>query len=124
MNKKIIKPPYRIILLLTLLLILAENITLTLLIPDISAYFEILIHLLILYFVIKNHRFTAFAIWLWATLYLFAYTAVRVSLKSLIIMRGDGWEIDSARFYLEVFLLSLGFLLMFFADKIYVEKEG
>ena len=64
------------------------------------------------------------AIWLWATLYLFAFTAVQVGAKSLIIMRGDSWEIDSSRYYIELFMIAIGILIMFLGDNIYkINKE-
>ena len=123
MEKKIIKKPFRIVLLLTLVFILVKNISLTLLIPDVSAYIEITVHLTILYLVVKNHRLTDWAIWLWATLYLFAYTAVKVGAKSLIILRGDAWEINSTRYYIDVFLVVLGIIIMILGDRLYKEED-
>ena len=91
---------------------------------DITAYLEIVIHLIILYLILQNHRFTETAIWLWATLYLFAFTAVQAGAKSLIIMRGDSWEVDKVRYYIELFMIILGLFFMFLGEKIYDKKEA
>ena len=122
-KKKIIKSPYRMVLLLVVSLLLLKNISLTLLVADISAYIDIFIHCLIIFLIVKNHRFTEFVIWVWSTLYLFVYTGIKLGAKSLIIWRGDGWEINSQRYYIDLFLFSLGILLMVFGHKIYKEEE-
>ncbi|MEO1262341.1 MAG: hypothetical protein AAFZ15_26275 [Bacteroidota bacterium] len=123
-KKKIIKTPYRILLLLVVTLLLIKNISLTLLIADISAYIDILIHSLIIYLIVKNHRFTEFVIWVWSTLFLFVYTGIKLGAKSLIIWRGDGWEINTQRYYIDLFLFLLGLLLMIFGHKIYKEESS
>lgn len=122
MAQQKINQPYRSILLITIVFLLVKNISLTLLVVDISAYIDIFIHCLLIYLIVKNHRYTGTVLWVWATLYLFVYTGIKVGAKSLIILRGDAWEINMPRYYIDLFLVGLGLLLLIFGNKMFEKK--
>ena len=86
--------------------------------------FPFFLHIVLMYLLAKNHRFAEHVVWAWAIIYLLVFTGIKVGAKSLIIWRGDGWEINSLRYYIDLFLLSLGLLLIFFGNKMTLKKEN
>lgn len=89
---------------------------------DFSALLEISIYLLLLYFLINNHVQTKVALLSWAAFYLVMLTGVKAGAKTLVIMGGNGWEIDDTRYQIDLFLVSLGLFILIFNKKLFLEK--
>lgn len=123
MSKKILKSPLRTTLIIVISLLLIKNISIAALLFDGSAIIDLFVHSLLLFIIIKNYRYTRFLIWVWATLYLFVYTGIKAGAKSLIILRGDSWEINMSRYYIDLFLVVFGLVLLIFEDKLYKEES-
>ncbi len=70
------------------------------------------IHILLIYFLVFNHPYTKSAIFYWALFYLLILTGVKAGGKTLVIMGGNGWEIDSFRYGVDLFLVFLGVVVM------------
>ena len=114
--------PFRVVVLVALVLILLENLALTVLLPDLSSLIPATIHLLLIYLLVSNHRFARFFMHAWAIIYIFIFTGIQTAAKTLIIWRGDGWEVDSGRYNFDLFLLSVGVMVLFFEHKIFPDN--
>ncbi|GEM_PF-5308047 len=91
---------------------------------DVSALLESSIYVLLLYFLINNHAQTKVALLSWAGIYLILMTGVKAGAKTLVIMAGNGWEINSTRYQLDLFLLAVGFLICIFRKQFFQKKTN
>jgi len=91
---------------------------------DLSALLEASIYVLLLYFIMSNHEQTKVALLSWAGIYLILLTGIKAGAKSLVIMGGNGWEINSTRYRLDLFLVALGFFIILFRKFLFQEKTG
>ena len=89
---------------------------------DFSALLEISIYCLLLYFLVSNHPQTKVALLSWAAFYLVILTGIKAGAKTLVIMGGNGWEINTTRFRIDVFLVILGVFILVFHKKLFAEK--
>ncbi len=89
---------------------------------DFSALLEASIYILLLYLLISNHEQTKVALLSWAGIYLIIMTGIKAGAKSLVIMGGNGWEINSTRYKLDLFLVALGFLIIIFRKYLFIEQ--
>ena len=118
-NKITIKEPYRTVLLVSLIFLLIKNLLLLVLLTDVESLIPAAIHIGIIYLIRQNHRFTEWAIRAWAIIYLLIFTGIKAGAKTLIILRGDGWEISSTRYYIDLFLVGVGIMVLIFSHKIF-----
>ncbi len=81
---------------------------------DITVLLEASIYVLLLYFLVNNHEQTKVALLAWAGIYLVLMTGVKAGAKTLVIMAGNGWEIDSTRYQIDLFLVAVGFFVLLF----------
>lgn len=70
------------------------------------------IHVLIIYFLLSNHRYAKPAVFYWALFYLLILTGVKAGGKTLVILGGNGWEIDTLRYCIDLFLVFLGIVVL------------
>ena len=89
---------------------------------DFSALLEASIYVLLLYFLLSNHEQTKVAFLSWASIYLIVLTGIKAGAKSLVIMGGNGWEINPIRYRMDLFLVGLGFFIIFFRKYLFQEK--
>lgn len=89
---------------------------------DPSALLEISIYLLLLYFLVNNHVQTKVALLSWAGFYLFILTGIKAGAKTLVIMGGNGWEIDDTRYQMDLFLVALGLFILIFNKKLFLKN--
>ena len=89
---------------------------------DLSVLLEASVYILLLYFLLSNHEQTKVALLSWAGIYLIVLTGIKAGAKSLVIMGGNGWEINTTRYQMDLFLVVLGFLIMFFRKFLFQEK--
>ncbi|MEM1121531.1 MAG: hypothetical protein AAGJ18_13865 [Bacteroidota bacterium] len=89
---------------------------------DFSALLEISIYLVLLYFIIYNHVQTKVAVLSWAAFYLVSLTGIKAGAKTLVIMGGNGWEINTTRYQIDIFLVILGIFLLSFHKKLFQKK--
>ena len=90
---------------------------------DLSVLLEASIYVLLLYFLVNNHEQTKVALLSWAGIYLVLMTGVKAGAKTLVIMAGNGWEINSSRYQLDLFLVAVGFLVLLFRKYFFIKKE-
>jgi len=88
-----------------------------------SVLLESSIYVLLLYFLINNHAQTKVALLSWAGIYLILLTGVKAGAKTLVIMAGNGWEINSTRYQFDLFLVALGFFICIFSKQIFQKKS-
>lgn len=91
---------------------------------DFSALLEASIYILLLYFLISNHEQTKIALLSWAGIYLIIMTGIKAGAKSLVIMGGNGWEINTTRYRLDLFLVALGIFILLFRKYLFQEKAA
>lgn len=89
---------------------------------DISVLLEASIYVLLLYFLINNHVQTKVALLSWAGIYLILMTGVKAGAKTLVIMGGNGWEINTSRYQIDLFLVFVGFIIILFRNQLFQEK--
>ena len=89
---------------------------------DLSVLLESSIYILLLYFLINNHVQTKVALLSWAAIYLVLMTGVKAGAKTLVIMGGNGWEINSTRYQIDLFLVSIGFFILLFRKHFFQES--
>ncbi len=89
---------------------------------DVSALLEASIYVVLLYFLLNNHIQTKVALLSWAGIYLILMTGVKAGAKTLVIMGGNGWEINSTRYQIDLFLVAIGFLIIIFRNHFFREK--
>jgi len=89
---------------------------------DVSALLEASIYVLLLYFLLSNHEQTKVAFLSWAGIYLIVLTGIKAGAKSLVIMGGNGWEINTTRYQIDLFLVGLGFFIILFRKYLFQEK--
>jgi len=89
---------------------------------DFSALLEASIYVLLLYFLLSNHEQTKVAFLSWASIYLILLTGIKAGAKSLVIMGGNGWEINTTRYQIDLFLVGLGFFIILFRNYLFQEK--
>lgn len=90
---------------------------------DLSALLEASVYVLLLYFLIFNHSQTKVALLAWAGIYLIGLTGIKAGAKTLVIMGGNGWEINSTRYQIDLFLVALGCCIWLFRKKIFLEQK-
>jgi len=81
---------------------------------DLSVLLEASIYVLLLYLLLKNHVQTKVALLSWAAIYLVLMTGVKAGAKTLVIMGGNGWEINATRYRIDLFLVATGFCILLF----------
>ena len=91
---------------------------------DPSVLLEASIYVLLLYFLVNNHAQTKVALLSWAVIYLVVLTGVKAGAKTLVIMGGNGWEINSTRYRIDLFLVAIGFFICIFYKRFFQEKEA
>ena len=89
---------------------------------DPSALLESSIYILLLYFLINNHAQTKVALLSWAGIYLILLTGVKAGAKTLVIMAGNGWEINPTRYRIDLFLVAIGFFICIFHKQFFQKK--
>ena len=119
MGKTIIKYPYRIILLIAISFLLIKNLLLAILLGDFPSLVPAAFHLLLIYLISKKIKYTEHVIRAWAVIYLIVFTGIKAGAKTLIILRGDSWEIDPLRYYIDVALVAIGVLVVVFDSWIF-----
>ena len=113
---------FRHLLLFTISLLFFKNMAFCILLGDRSTLVPAFIHILLIYLIVKNHSFTAWAVRAWAIIYLLIFTGIKAGAKTLIIIRGDAWEINTARYYADLFLVIIGIMVAIFDEKIFLKK--
>lgn len=94
------------------------------LLGDFGSLIPAAIHSCLLYLISKNHRYTIQAIFLWAILYLLTLTGIKAAGKTLVILGGNGWEINTFRYSIDLFLVFLGTLIAIFHKKMIQFEEA
>ena len=90
---------------------------------DPSVLLEASIYVLLLYFLVHNHAQTKVALLSWAGIYLVLMTGVKAGAKTLVIMAGNGWEIDSTRYQIDLFLVAIGLVICIFSRRFFQKKS-
>lgn len=101
---------------------MAREFLMGVLMGDPSALLEISIYLLLLYFLVNNHVQTKVALLSWAAFYLVSLTGIKAGAKTLVIMGGNGWEIDDTRYQMDLFLVFLGIFILIFNKKLFLKN--
>jgi hypothetical protein len=91
---------------------------------DLSVLLEASIYLILLYFLIYNHPQTKVALLSWAVIYLLIMTGIKAGAKTLVIMGGNAWEINSIRYRIDLFLVVLGLVILLFRNKLFKKNNG
>jgi len=89
---------------------------------DFSALLEASVYVVLLYFLISNHEQTKVALLSWAGIYLILLTGIKAGAKSLVIMGGNGWEINATRYQMDLFLVALGVCIILFRKYLFKKK--
>lgn len=90
---------------------------------DLSALLEISIYLILLFFLINNHVQTKVALLSWAAFYLVILTGIKAGAKTLVIMGGNAWEINTFRYQTDLFLVALGIFIIAFHKTLFLQKK-
>lgn len=90
---------------------------------DPTALLDFSIYIILLYFLIYNHEQSKVALLSWAIFYLILLNGIKTGAKTLVIMGGNGWEINSVRYRLDLFLFALGLFILIFRKHIFLEKK-
>ncbi len=119
-----LKKTYRYFFGVLIALLLFRELFFGVLMGDFSALLEASIYILLLYFLISNHEQTKIALLSWAGIYLIIMTGIKAGAKSLVIMGGNGWEINTTRYRLDLFLVALGIFILLFRKYLFQEKAA
>ncbi|MEM6317328.1 MAG: hypothetical protein AAF960_06640 [Bacteroidota bacterium] len=118
-----LKRGYKLFFLLIISCLLLRELLMGVLMGDPTVLLEGSIYLLMLYFISKNHEQTKTALLAWAAIYLIGLTGVKAGAKTLVILSGNGWEIDDTRYRIDLFLVGLGFFILLFRNAFF-EREA
>ncbi len=87
------------------------------LLGDFGSFIPVGLHIGLLYLILTNHKYTLSAISFWALFYLLIYTGVKAGGKSLVILSGNGWEINNLRYGIDLFLVAIGIVVLILRKK-------
>ena len=118
-----LKKSYRYVFIGLIIALLLKKLIMAILMGDYSALIEALIYVLLLYFLIFDHALTQVALMSWAVFYLMLLTGIKAGAKTLVIMGGNGWEIDSFRYGVDLFQVGIGLFILVFRKQLF-EKRG
>ena len=91
------------------------------LLGDLGAFPTIIMHVMLIYLISVDHEYTMLAIYAWAGFYLLLLTGIKAGAKTLVILGGNGWEINMLRYQIDIGLVVLGVLVLLFGRKMKAE---
>ena len=104
-------------------MLLIKSLLIAVLMGDLSDLLPATINIILLFLLYKNSVQIKVAILSWAWIYLLILTGIKAGAKSLVILGGNGWEINTLRYGIDIFLVVLGLFIIIFRKYIFFKKK-